>query len=105
MCPFGDIKYVPDSCDEEVRCVIAGSSCPICPHSKTVLNMSVACSSTELKSVTPNRLNSEVRATSSLAGARAGPELSNIWSTQSLKQPLRFPGCQFLTNQNIMSDK
>ena len=51
MCPFGDIMDVPDSCDEKVGFFIAGSSCPICPLSKTVLNLSVACSSTELQSV------------------------------------------------------
>ena len=44
--------------------------------------MSVACSSTELQSVTPinqptNQLNSKVRATSGIAGAGAGLELSN----------------------------
>ena len=49
MGSFGDIKDVPDSCDGEVGFFIAGSSCPICPHSKTVSNLSVACSSAELK--------------------------------------------------------
>ena len=57
--------------------------------------MSVACSSTELESVKPNQitteLNTEVRVTSGLAGARAWPELSNrivyFVTTESLFPP------------------
>ena len=52
MSPFGDIMDVPDSCDEKVGFFIAGSSCPICPLSKTVQNLSIAGSSAELQSVT-----------------------------------------------------
>ena len=49
---------------------MAGSSCPICPLSKTVLNLSVACSSAELGSVTdqpPNQpMQGRDRATQAL---------------------------------------
>ena len=52
MCSFGDIKDVPDSCDDEFEFFIAVSSCPICLLSKSVSNLSVACTSAELQSVT-----------------------------------------------------
>ena len=52
MCPLGDIMDISDSCDEKVGFFITGSSVPICPLSETVLNLSLACSSTELHSVT-----------------------------------------------------
>ena len=52
MCPFVDIKDVPDSCDGKSGFFIVGSSCTICPLSKTVLHLAVACLSAELQSVT-----------------------------------------------------
>ena len=52
MCPFGDIKDVPDSCDGKSGFVIVGSSCTICPLSKNVLHMSLAGSCAEVQSVT-----------------------------------------------------
>ena len=57
MGSFEDIKDDPDSCDGEVVFFIAGSSCPICPHSKTVSNLSVACFSAKLQSVTDQPTN------------------------------------------------
>jgi len=55
MCPFGDIKDVPGSCDGKSGFFIVGSSCAICPLSKTVLHLSVDCPSAELQSVTDNQ--------------------------------------------------
>ena len=52
MCPFGDIKDVPGSCDEISGFVIVGSSCAICPLSKTILHLALADSYVELESVT-----------------------------------------------------
>ena len=52
MCPFGDIKDVPDSCDGKSGFFIVGSSCTICPLSKNVLDMSLAGVCAELQSVT-----------------------------------------------------
>ena len=52
LSPFGDIKDVPDSCDEEVGFFIGGSSSPICSSSKMVLSLSVAYSCAEIQSVT-----------------------------------------------------
>ena len=57
MCPFGDIKDVPDSSYGKSGFFIVGSSCATCPLSKTVLNLSVACPSTELQSVTHQGTN------------------------------------------------
>ena len=42
MCPFGDIKDVPDSCDGKSGFFIVESSCAICPLSKTVLHLPLA---------------------------------------------------------------
>ena len=56
-------------------------------------NLVCTCSSTELQSVMPdqptNRLISEVGATSNIAGARAGPELSNMICRLSFKMYLQ----------------
>ena len=52
MCPFGDIKDIPDSCVGNFGFFIVGSSCAIQDLSKMVLNLSVAAPSTELQSVT-----------------------------------------------------
>ena len=57
MCPFGDIKDVPDSSYGKSGFFIVGSSCADCPLSKTVLQLSVAWSSAELQSVTHNLPN------------------------------------------------
>ena len=43
---------IPDSCNGKSGCFIFGSSCTICPLSKTVLQMSLAGSCAELQSVT-----------------------------------------------------
>ena len=64
MCPFGDIKDVPDSSYGKSGFFIVGSSCATCPLSKTVLHLSVACFSAELQSVTdyqpPTRLDGRI---------------------------------------------
>ena len=52
MCPFGDIKDVPDSSNGKSGFFIVGSSCATCPLSKTVLHLYVASPSIELQSVT-----------------------------------------------------
>ena len=52
MCPFGDIKDVPGSCDEISGFFIVGSSCAICHLSKTVLHLYLADSCVELESMT-----------------------------------------------------
>ena len=52
MCPFGDIKDIPDSCNGSFGFFIIESSCAICPLSKMVLKLSVATPSAELQSVT-----------------------------------------------------
>ena len=57
MWPFGYIKDVPDSCDENFRFFIVGSSCVICPLSKMVLNLSVAAPTAELWSMTDQPTN------------------------------------------------
>ena len=79
MCPFGDIKDVPDSCDGISGFFTVGSSCAVCPLSKTVLNLSLADSCVELQSVTDQASKhptpSEVRA-NSLSWAKLF-ELSN----------------------------
>ena len=49
MCPFGDIKDIHGSCDGISGFFIVGSSCAICPLSKTVYNLSVGCPSAELE--------------------------------------------------------
>ena len=57
MCPFGDIKDVPDSCDGKSGFFIVGSLCATCPLSKTILHLSVACLGAELQSVTDQTTN------------------------------------------------
>ena len=52
MCPFGDIKDVPDSSYGKSGFFNVGSLCAIFPLSKTVLHLSVACPSAELESGT-----------------------------------------------------
>ena len=52
MCPFGDKKDIPDSFDGKSGFVIVGSSCAICPLSKTVLYISLPGSCAKLQSVT-----------------------------------------------------
>ena len=54
MCPIGDIKDVPDSCDGKFGFFTVENSCTICPLSKNVLHMSLAGSCAELQSVTDN---------------------------------------------------
>ena len=52
MCPFGDIKDVPDSGYGKSGFFIVGLSFATYPLAKTILNLSVACPSAELQSVT-----------------------------------------------------
>ena len=76
MCHFGSIKDIPDSCDEKVCIYIVGSSCAICPLSKSVLNLSKACYHVEPQSLTDKPTTHPTIAGED--GARAGPEeLSN----------------------------
>ena len=53
----GDIKYVPDSCNKEVKLLIFGSSSPICPSSKMVLSLFVT---TNRPMPSESRANSQV---------------------------------------------
>ena len=48
MCPLGDIKEVPGSCDGISGFFIVGSPCAFCPLSKTILKLSLADSCVEL---------------------------------------------------------
>ena len=57
MCPFGDIKDVPDSCDGKSGFFIVGLSCSICPLSKNVLHLTLTDFCVELKSVTDQESN------------------------------------------------
>ena len=57
MCPFGDIMDIPDSSYRKSGFVMVGSSYTICPLSKTVLHLFVACPSAELQSVTDQPTN------------------------------------------------
>ena len=50
--PFRHIEDILNSCNEKEDFFIVGSSSPICPSSKIVLSLSVACSSAELQSLT-----------------------------------------------------
>ena len=76
MCPFGDIKDVPGSCDGKSGFFIVGSSCAICPLSKTVLHLSVDCPSAELQSVTDNQPNNPTQGKDSATQALLSWKLS-----------------------------
>ena len=68
MCPSGDIKDVPGSCDGKSGFFIIGSSCVFCSLSKTAFHLFLAHSCVELQSVTDQLTNqltpSEVSANS-----------------------------------------
>ena len=76
MCPFGDIKDVPDSFDGKSGFFIVGSSCAICPLSKTVLHLPVACPSAQLESVTHQSTNQSMQGKDSATQALLSWKLS-----------------------------
>ena len=80
MCPFGDIKDVPDSCVGKSEFFIVGSSCTVCPLSKNVLHMSLAGSCAELESVT------ELPPTQPTPGEDSATQALLSWSSAWVEQ-------------------